>query len=117
MLDESLSRISKVGNIENIQRWCFWTPSQLSLMEMSENLSKVILIGGNGTGKTVMLDAFAIKTSKEQQNSQVIFFIQQWNVKAKPLLKLYLEVQYENLKLNNIKVKIFNITYYSNKAL
>ena len=29
MLNESLQRIEKVGDAENIQRWCFWTPTQL----------------------------------------------------------------------------------------
>ena len=29
MLNESLQRIEKAGDAENIQRWCFWTPNQL----------------------------------------------------------------------------------------
>ena len=56
MLNESLQRVEKAGDTENIQRWCFWTPSQLSLMQQADKLDRVILIGGNGTGKTALLD-------------------------------------------------------------
>ena len=45
MLDETLAIISKAGTSENIERWCWWTPDQLSLLEQAENLNKVILIG------------------------------------------------------------------------
>ena len=45
MLDETLAIISKAGTSENIERWCWWTPDQLSLLEQSENLNRVILIG------------------------------------------------------------------------
>ena len=62
LLDESLARINKAGELENIERWCSWTPTQLSLLELAANLEKVVITGGNGTGKTVVLDAFAVKT-------------------------------------------------------
>ena len=45
MLDETLVRIAKAGEAENIQKWCWWTPDQLSLLEQAENLNRVILIG------------------------------------------------------------------------
>ena len=45
MLDETLASISKAGTAENIERWCWWTPDQLSLLEQAENLNRVILIG------------------------------------------------------------------------
>ena len=45
ILDETISLISKAGTAENIQRWCWWSPDQLSLMEQAENLNRVILIG------------------------------------------------------------------------
>ena len=45
MLDETLSMISKAGTAENIQRWCWWSPDQLSLLGQAENLNRVILIG------------------------------------------------------------------------
>ena len=45
MLDETLTMISKAGTAENIEKWCWWSPNQLSLIEQAENLNKVILIG------------------------------------------------------------------------
>ena len=45
MLDETLAIINKTGTPENIQRWCWWSPDQLSLLEQAENLNRVILIG------------------------------------------------------------------------
>ena len=45
MLDETLAIIGKAGTTENIERWCWWTPDQLSLLEQAENLNWVILIG------------------------------------------------------------------------
>ena len=56
LLDESLARINKAGELENIARWCSWSPTQLSLLELAANLEKVVITGGNGTGKTVVLD-------------------------------------------------------------
>jgi len=106
MLDETISRVAKAGDFENIQRWCFWTPSQLSLMEMAEKLPRVILIGGCGTGKTVMLDAFATIMAKNQKGC-VIFAIQNNDTDARPLLEIDLEVNYEKLKLKNILVTTF----------
>ena len=104
MLDETLKRIAKAGDIMNIERWCFWTPTQLSLMELADKLLRVIIIGGNGVGKTVILDAFATKTAKKQTGN-VIFAIHQLYPSYRPLLQLKLELKYE--KLHNIKLKNF----------
>ena len=75
LLDESIARVNKAGDAENIGRWCWWTPTQFSLLEQADKLSRVILIGGNGTGKTVMLDAFATKSAKEHPDTPVVFGI------------------------------------------
>ena len=69
--------------------------------------SNSLLIGGNGTGKTVMLDAFATNTAKKQPEEEVIFAIHQYYSNARPLLHLDLEAKYENRKLQNIIVKSF----------
>ena len=107
MLHDTLARIAKAGEAENIERWCWWTPDQLSLLDLADRLSRVILIGGNGTGKTVMLDAFATKTAKAQPDENVIFAINQKWPSARPLLLLDLQVKYEKLKLSNVNVKNF----------
>ena len=107
MLHETLVRIAKAGEAENIERWCWWTPAQLSLLELADKLTRVILIGGNGTGKTVMLDAFTIKTAKEHPEENVTFAIQQRESLPRPLLQLDLEVKYEKAKIRNVSVTSF----------
>ena len=93
------------GEAKIIERWCWWTPAQLSLLDLAERLSRVILIGGNGTGKTAILDAFTRKTAKEHPDEKVIFAIHQMKSPSRPLLQLDLEVKFENLK--NVSVVSF----------
>ena len=95
MLDESLARVRKAGHFDNILRWCFWTKDQHTLMAMADKLSRVILVGGNGTGKTYMLDAFTVKSAKENPDKIITFAIHQTFLYARPLLQLDLEVKYE----------------------
>ena len=102
MLQKTLELIGKAGKAENIERWCWWTPTQLSLLDLADRLTRVILIGGNGTGKTVILDAFARKTSKEHSSENVIFALHQTLSSNRPLLQLDLEVKFE--KLTNVSV-------------
>ena len=77
MFDETLARLKKAGDVENIQRWSWWTPMELSLLEQIDKMLRVLLVGGNGTGKTTMLDEFATNMAKKQQG-EVIFAIQQY---------------------------------------
>ena len=77
MFDETLARLKKAGDVENIQRWSWWTPMELSLLEQIDKMLRVLLVGGNGTGKTTMLDEFATKMAKKQEG-KVIFAIQQY---------------------------------------
>ena len=107
MLQETLARIAKAGEAENIERWCWWTPAQLSLLELADRLTRVILIGGNGTGKTVMLDAFATKTAKAHPDEHITFAIHQNFSESRLLLQLDLEVKHEKAKLNNVTVLTF----------
>ena len=68
---------------------------------------RVILIGGNGTGKTAILDAFVTKSSQNQEGDIIFGIHQVDNPSARPLLQLNLEVKYEKLKINNVSVKTF----------
>ena len=46
-------------------------------MEIFDKLTRVALIGGNGTGKTFMLDAYVAKIAKENPMDNVFFAIHQ----------------------------------------
>ena len=107
MLHEILSRIAKAGEPENIERWSPWTPDHLGLLELADRLSRVILIGGDCTGKTAILDAFATKTAKEHPEENVIFAINQSDPSSRLLLQLDFEAKYERQKLPNVAVVSF----------
>ena len=93
MLEATLSLIDKAGSIENIQRWCIWTPYQLSLLEMADQMPRVVLIGGNGTGKTLMLETYGMKIATENTMDDVIYAIHQYDSTYRPLLQLQLEIK------------------------
>ena len=101
---EILARIAKAGEPENIERWSPWTPDHLSLLELPDKLSRVILIGGDCTGKTAILDAFTTKTAKEHPDENVVFAVNQSN---SSLLQLDLEAKYEKQRLKNVNVASF----------
>ena len=105
LLDETLALIDKAGSAENIRRWYLWTPTQLSLMEIYDKLRRVVLIGGNGTGKTLMLETYVMNTANENAKDDVIFAIHQEEPSDKSLLQLQFEVEFE--ELSNVTVKTF----------
>ena len=108
MLEATLSLIDKAGSIENIQRWCIWTPYQLSLLEMADQMPRVVLIGGNGTGKTLMLETYGLKTAEENPNDEVIFAVNQHD---RQLLLLQLENRFEEFENVTVKSLVPLIVY------
>ena len=97
-MDETCELVSRAGTFENIKRWYFWTPLQLSIMGQAEHLPRVLLFGGNGTGKTTVLESFIMKIA-EKEDSEIIYII----ITKYPnlLLKLQMEVRFEHLKILN----------------
>ena len=53
MVKKIEQNIQTQGSAENIQRFMFWTPPQMTLLA-DHNIKKVLLIGGNGVGKTIL---------------------------------------------------------------
>ena len=108
MFDTTLAAsITMEGGSGNIPRWGFWTQTQAFLMELADKLPRVIIIGGNGTGKTAMLEAFAARKAMEQPKENVTFAIHLNLSSHRPLLQLDLEIQCENL--NNITTLKCNV--------
>ena len=69
---------------------------------MSDQMPRVVLIGGNGTGKTLMLETYGLKTAEENPDDEVIFAI---NQSDRQLLLLQLENRFEEFE--NVTVKSF----------
>ena len=105
IFNTAIAEITLERDNGNIPRWGFWTQTQAFLMELADKLPRVIIMGGNGTGKTAMLEAFAARQANEHPKENVTFAIQQVHSHTRPLLQLDLEVQYENLK--NVTVTKF----------
>ena len=80
-----------------------------------------IIIGGNGTGKTAMLEAFAARKAKEHRKENVTLAIHMFDYGTSPLLQLDLEVQYENLKNVTVtkfeKIREFNHAILTNSTI
>ena len=70
---------------------------------MADQMPRVVLIGGNGTGKTLMLETYAQKTAEQNPDDEVIFAI---NLNDRPLLQLQLENRFEEFE--NVTVKSFD---------
>ena len=88
MLGETLSLIHEAGDSENIKKWCDWTPSELSLMSHDDELPKVALIGGSGTGIDHILESHAMKIGEKGIKEDVLYAIQQKNLDSISLLQL-----------------------------
>ena len=106
ILDETVDLIDKAGSAENIRRWIVWTPTQLSLMELAEKLPRVVIFGGNGTGKTVMLESYALKLAKEQKEIIFAFATDGNESGKKTLLIAQMQVRFE--KYQNVTFEYFN---------
>ena len=48
-------RVQTAGSAENVQRWMFWTVPQATFFANAVSKPKILLLGGNGVGKTVVM--------------------------------------------------------------
>ena len=102
--------VQTAGSAENVQRWMFWTVPQATFFANASSQKKVLLLGGNGVGKTVLM----IQRAKELSiaGEEVIFFTCGGTLKglSKSLLQLQLQAEFEDFQSENpqskkIKVK------------
>ena len=110
LLEETLHRVEKAGKSTNIQRWINWTPEQMSLMSSIDHLPRVILVGGNGVGKTVTLANIAKTLAEEGEDVLFLIFCAAALIDSSklidPLTKIQLENEFEDYK-DRIKVRTF----------
>ena len=102
-VDEQASAIvQKFGTAENIKAWCL-TPQQLSVFANSDGMPFVILTGGNGTGKSMVLKEVA--KQKANQGIKVLYAIQWYAFVALPLLYFIIK---KELEVYGIEVIMMN---------
>ena len=53
MSKKIIKNIETAGSADNIQQLMFWTPPQMTVLA-NHNIKKVLLVGGNGVGKTIL---------------------------------------------------------------
>ena len=99
-------RVKIAGSAENVQRWMFWTVPQATFFANASSQKKVLLLGGNGVGKTVLM----IQRAKELSiaGEEVIFFtcsgaLSKGNTKS--LLQLQLQAEFEDFQTENPQSK------------
>ena len=96
-------RVQIAGSAENIQRWMFWTVPQASFFANAVSQPKVLLLGGNGVGKTVVM----MQRAKELSiaGEIVVFCIGYKRSSTKTLLQLQLEAEFDDFHTQNPQSK------------
>ena len=88
-------RVQIAGSPENIERWMFWTVPQATFFANATSQQKVLLLGGNGVGKTVLM----IERAKQLaiKGEEVIFLTLSKNI------KILNETVHKLLKLQEVR--------------
>ena len=97
-------RVQTAGSAENVQRWMFWTVPQATFFANSVSKPKVLLLGGNGVGKTVVM----MQRAKELSiaGEEIVFCIGGFtDISTKALLQLQLEAEFEDYHTLNHQSK------------
>ena len=63
-------------------------------MGQAEHLPRVLLFGGNGTGKTTVLESFITKIAEKEEDDIIYVIITKYR---NLLLRLQMEVRFEHL--------------------
>ena len=107
--EEASTIVQKIGTAENIKTWCL-TPEQLSVWANSDGMPFVILTGGNGTGKTMLLKEVA-KLKAAHQDIKVFYGIC-WDgpmVGVKPLLYFLIKKELEKHGIKTILIDLSDL--------
>ena len=97
-----INQMEKAGSVDNIKYWSdwIWTPGQKSVLHSKEIFPKVMLIGSNGSGKTLVL---IDKASDVKEH--VFFGIQCSGIE--PLIALKIDKEIRNTKEKAATVMCF----------
>ena len=101
LLEETSKTIQRFGTAENIQTWVL-TPLQLALVSNHDEFPKVIIMGGNGSGKSMLLKEVA-KKRRQRNDKRVVYGF--FSNAEKTLF--YFQIK-EELKEFGIEVVCFN---------
>ena len=108
-------RVQIAGSPQNIERWMFWTVPQATFFANASSQQKILLLGGNGVGKTVLMVERAKQLSIKGE--EVVFCIDPSSLilLQKSLLELQLEVEFEEFHQENPrskKIRVENLNLY-----
>ena len=103
ILEANQRLVHRAGTIKNIKRWYLWTPQQLSIMSKVKELSRVLIFGGNGTGKTTMLESAAEEIAREGRGKNILYSI----ITSYPNLLLNIQAEVRFQKYKNVNVNMF----------
>ena len=107
-------RVLIAGSPENIERWMFWTVPQATFFANATSQQKVLLLGGNGVGKKILM----IERAKQLaiKGEEVVFCVYPpYSFGQKLLLQLQLEIQFEEFYKENPtsrKIRVENLYLY-----
>ena len=115
LIKEIDDRVQIAGSPQNIERWMFWTVPQTTFLANATSQQKILLLGGNGVGKTILM----VERAKQLalQGEEVIFCIDPSSLilLQKSMLQLQLEVEFEEFHKGNPqskKIRVENLNLY-----
>merc|ERR1711971_1292836 len=105
--------VDKGGQAKFIDMWRCWTPNQLPLLK--GNLPKVMFLSAPSTGKTALMEAKAFQAMQNGFNVLFLLPFARFN-RAKTLLTLKMQQQWQNLKEKHHWQNNFNVCSVKRKG-